>query len=313
MIGASLQASPPGGAGMSGLATPGSDQLFLWAGCVASHDVLARAEAVAAGEFRAMSILCADLVELEHERGWDPARVASELAARDVRVAVIDPYLDWYPGWDAAAARGPFAAGQRATEADVLRYADAMGAESVSVLGPFSGEPAEPEAVIEALGAFADVGAAHGLRLHVEMIPTSHIPDMEAAWGLIEEVDRANVGLVLDTFHLGRSGCDPAFLDRIPLEKVFHVQLCDAPRVPRFEDYFEEAVTERDFPGDGDLGVDAYVRHLTRDGVAPEMGPEVFSEELRSLGPAEAGRVCGQRTRAFLRSLEHPMGALETK
>lgn len=285
--------------------------LFLWAGCVGTHDVLSRAEAVHAGGFRAMSILCADLVELERERGWAPARVASELAARDVRAVVIDPYLDWYPGWDATAAGGPHGAGLRATQEDVLRYADAMGAESVSVLGPFSGEPAEPAAVVEALGAFADVAAEHGLRLHIEVIPTSHIPDIEAGWELTEAVGRSNVGLVLDTFHLGRSNCDPAYLDRIPLEKVFHVQLCDAPVEPRFEDYFEEAVTERDFPGEGELHVDTFVSHLTRGGVQPEMGPEVFSAELRSLSPADAGRLCGARTRTFLDSVDRAGATLE--
>lgn len=290
---------------------PAATPLFLWAACVATHDVLARAEALQAGGFRAMSILCADLEELERSRGWDAARVAAELRARDARVAVIDPYLDWYPGWDAATAGGAHAAGQRASESDVLRYADAVGAESVSVLGPFSGDAAEPAAVVEALGAFADVAAGHGLRLHVEVIPTSHIPDVPTGWELVQAVDRPNVGLVLDTFHLGRSGCDPSYLDRIPLERVFHVQLCDAPLEPRVPDYFEEAVTERDFAGDGELGVAEYVRHLTRDGGRPEMGPEVFSAQLRALEPAAAGRLCADRTHAFLAASAGAFAALD--
>jgi len=126
---------------------------------------------------------------------------------------------------------------------------------------------------------------------------------MPSGWALVEAVDRPNVGLVLDTFHLGRSGCDPRFLDRIPLEKVFHVQLCDAPVAPRIANYFEEAVTERDFPGDGELNVADYVRHLTRDGVQAQMGPEVFSAELRALSPAQAGRLCAERTDKFLTSV----------
>ena len=89
--------------------------------------------------------------------------------------------------------------------------------------------------------------------------------------------------------------------------------MCDAPVEPRFEDYFEEAVTERDFAGDGELHVDEYVRHLTRGGVQPEMGPEVFSAELRSLSPADAGRLCGSRTRTFLDSLERAAATVESK
>jgi len=138
---------------MSAGGESGSAGLFLWAGCVASHDVLARAEAVHAGGFKAMSIMCADLAGLKESRGWDASRVAAELRARETRATVIDPYLDWYPGWDASGAAGPHGGGLRASESDVLRYADAMGAESVSVLGPFSGEAADPAAVVDALGA----------------------------------------------------------------------------------------------------------------------------------------------------------------
>jgi sugar phosphate isomerase/epimerase len=287
-------------AGAAGAESVDTSPLFLWAACVMGHDVLARCEAVHAGEFIGMSILCADFVDLEERHGWTPTRVAAELRARDTRALVIDPYLDWYPGWDAARAVGPHARGLRATESDVLRYADAMGAQSLSVLGPFEGAPAPEAAVIDALGAFADRAAEQGLRLHVEVIPTSHIPDVPTGWRIVEAVDRPNVGLVLDTFHLGRSACDPELLDSIPLDKVFHVQLCDAPAVPLIDDFFEEAVTSRLFAGDGELNAAEYVRHLFRDGAYPQMGPEVPSDQLRALAPAETGRLCAEKTHAFL-------------
>jgi sugar phosphate isomerase/epimerase len=282
-----------------------SAPLFLWAACVMGHDLLARCDAVQAGEFIGMSILCADFVDLEERHGWSPARVASELQARDTRALVIDPYLDWYPGWDAPRAAGPHARGLRATESDVLRYADAMGARSMSVLGPFEGPAAPEAAVVDALGAFADRAAEHGLRLHVEVIPTSHIPDLPTGWRIVEAVDRPNVGLVLDTFHLGRSACDPELLDSIPLDKVFHVQLCDGPAVPSIEDFFEEAVTSRLFAGDGELNAAEYVRHLLRDGSHPQMGPEVPSDQLSALAPAAAGRLCAEKTHAFLDDLRN--------
>jgi 4-hydroxyphenylpyruvate dioxygenase len=136
------------------------------------------------------------------------------------------------------------------------------------------------------------------------VIPTSHIPDMPTGWRIVEAVDRPNVGLVLDTFHLGRSDCDPELLDSIPLDKVFHVQLCDAPAVPTIEDFFEEAVTARLFAGDGELDAAEYVRHLYRDGTHPLMGPEVPSDQLRALTPVEAGRLCAEKTRAFLDSVQ---------
>jgi sugar phosphate isomerase/epimerase len=282
---------------------PGSSPLFLWAACVSGHPLLARAEGLHAGEFVAMSVLCEDFSQLARYPGWSPARVGAELRAREARAAVIDPYLGWYPDYDPAGATGQYAGAINASESDVLRYADAVGAESISVLAPFTGRPAPQPQVVDALGRFGAVAGSHGLRLHLEVIPTSLVPDVSLGWELVEEVALDNVGLVLDTFHLGRGGCDPAFLDRIPLEKVFHLQLCDAPREPQCEDYFEEAVTARQFAGEGELGVKAFVRHVIRDGSYPQMGPEVFSELLRGLPPAEAGRLCALKTRDFLNAV----------
>jgi len=64
---------------------------------------------------------------------------------------------------------------------------------------------------------------------------------------------------------------------------------------------------------DGELGVAEYVRHLTRDGARPEMGPAVFSAELRALEPAAAGRLCADRTHAFLTALAGAPAVLDTQ
>lgn len=276
--------------------------LVLWSACVITHDLMDRAEALPAGAYTGMSALCGDFAALERQ-GWTLQRVAAELRAREARILVLDPFLAWYPGFRVGDDHGSHAHSLNTSEENVLRYADAVGAESMTLLTPFAGEPAPVDAVIEALGAFADRAATHGLRVHLEVVPTSQVPDLATGWKIIREVDRANAGLVLDTFHLGRSNCDPQDLDQIPLGKVFHLQLCDAPRLPRVPDYFEEAVTYRDFPGEGELGVAEYARHLTRGHKLPPVGPEIFSPEVVALAPAAAGRLCAQRTRAFLADL----------
>ena len=280
----------------------GEHALTLWCGCVFSHDLYTRAEALHAGGYSAMSALCGDFAALERS-GSSLEQVAAELRAREARVSVIDPFLAWYPTFNVGDDAGPHADSLNTTEQNMLRYADAVGAESMTLLTPFSGSPAPREQVVEALGALADRVAAHGLRVHLEVVPTSQVPDLPTGWDIIREVDRPNAGLVLDTFHLGRSGCEPAMLDEIPLEKVFHLQLCDAPREPVLADYFEEAVTYRDFPGEGELDVADYVRHLYRDGRLPTCGPEIFSPQLTTLGAADAGRLCAERARAFLSGL----------
>ena len=168
------------------------------------------------------------------------------------------------------------------------------------MLAPFHGSPAPREEVLDALGAFADRAAAIDLLLHIEVIPTSMAPDLASGWDMVEGVGRDNVGLVLDTFHLGRGGTTVAELSAIPADRIFHVQLCDAPRRPRLPDYFEEAVTIRDFAGDGELGVLEMARCLDEMGALENVGPEVFSAELDAMSPADVGRLCRAKTDACL-------------
>jgi 4-hydroxyphenylpyruvate dioxygenase len=275
---------------------------MLWAACVIAHDLLDRADAAVAGGFGTMSALCADLLALDR-RGTPLSRVSRELRARGVRVSALDPFLAWYPGWRPAPGSGPHVESQNVDEDTVLRFADALGAESMTVLTPFSGATAALPAVVDALGGFGDRAAARGLRLHLEVIPTSKVPDLDTGWEVVRQVGRDNVGLVLDMFHLARARTDLALLRSVPAEKVFHVQLCDGSLVPRVPDYFTEAVTLRDFAGEGELPVRELAQCLADMGALSHAGPEVFSPELDRLPAAEAGRLCRAKTDSFLATL----------
>jgi 4-hydroxyphenylpyruvate dioxygenase len=283
----------------------GDRDLVLWAGCVMQRDPLERAEAVVAGGFSCMSIICGDLVA--HERDGGSVRaLARELAARGAPIPILDPFLAWYPGWSGAHITGVQGDAQNIDADTVLRYAEEIGARSLSVLTPFHGSPAPREEVLDALGAFADRAAQIDLRLHIEVIPTSMTPDLASGWDLVQGVGRDNVGLVLDTFHLGRSETDLAELAAIPADRIFHVQLCDAPREPRVPDYFEEAVTLRDFAGEGELGIREMCRCLDEMGALRHVGPEVFSPVLDAMDAADVGRLCRAKTDEFLTSLGVP-------
>jgi sugar phosphate isomerase/epimerase len=287
----------------------GDRNLVLWAGCVMQRDVLQRAEAVVAGGFSCMSILCGDLVA--HERAGGSVRELSrDLQARGAPIPILDPFLAWYPGWGGTTMTGVQADSQNVDADTVLRYAEEVGARSLSVLTPFHGSPAPREEVLDALGAFADRAAAIDLRLHIEVIPTSMAPDLAAGWDMVKGVGRDNVGLVLDTFHLGRSGTTPEELSAIPADRVFHVQLCDAPREPRIADYFEEAVTIRDFAGDGELGIREMCRCLDDMGALGNVGPEVFGASLDAMSAEDVGRLCREKTDAFLASIHEQEGDL---
>lgn len=113
-------------------------------------------------------------------------------------------------------------------------------------------------------------------------------------------VDRTNVGLVFDLFHFARSGYTPEMLDGVHPEEIFSIQLCDGPVVPRGDDYFEEVVSHRLLPGDGEFPLVEMLSSLAARGPLPPAGPEVLSLDIFELSPVEAGRICAEKSRDLL-------------
>jgi hypothetical protein len=149
------------------------------------RDLLARADATVAGGFACMSVICGDLVA--HERGGGSVReLARDLEARGAPIPILDPFLAWYPGWTGPQISGYQGDAQNVDAATVLRFAEELGARSLSVLAPFHGSPAPREEVLDALGVFADRAAAIDLLLHIEVIPTSMVPDLESGSDMVE-------------------------------------------------------------------------------------------------------------------------------
>ena len=246
-------------------------ELIYWASNSMPHHVLDRAEAVAPGGYAAMSVMVGDLA------GWEAAgrsieELRRELDAREVRVNTIDPYLAWYPGHDPEHPTGVAAKHREhlvMTEEKLFRWADALGAEFVSVLGTFDGPAVSFDETVEILGGFADRAAPHGLRPHLEPIPTTKIHDLRASLELVRAVGRDNLGLLLDTYNLGRAGVDPAEMEAVPLELVFQLQLADGSGIEDGKDYFADAFHRRSLPGEGGFPCAEMIAPLAKQGPLP--------------------------------------------
>jgi sugar phosphate isomerase/epimerase len=278
--------------------------LTLWAACVAQRDIYARADAAEAGGFSCMSVFTGDLLAYE-EDGGSLRQLRRALAAREMPVSCIDPYFAWYPGFDPGVAPPAVAVHFRHTEDDVLRYAEELGATFISVLGPFFQDDLDAafDEQVERLGAFADRAATVGLRPHIEIVPTTKVPDLAAGLALVRAVGRPNLGLLLDTYNLSRSGLDPAELDAVPHELIFEIQLADAPAKPRGANFFEEATSLRELPGEGELPVAEIIERIARKGPLPPTGPEVFKSELDARSADEVGYLNAAASRRLLETV----------
>jgi sugar phosphate isomerase/epimerase len=277
-------------------------ELIYWASNSMPHHILARAEAVGPGGYAGMSCMVGDLAAWEAS-GRPLAELRRELDARQVRVTTIDPYLAWYPGFDPVNPTGVAAKHREhlvMDEEKLFRWADALGATYVSTLGTFDGPAVPFDEAVEALGGFAERAGAHGLRPHLEQIPTTKVHDLDDALALVRAVDRPNLGLLLDTYNLGRAGIAPEELEAVPLELVFQLQLADGSGIEDGVDYFADAFRKRALPGHGSFPDVEMIAALARQGALPPSGPEVLYPELHALVPREAGLLAAAATRRFL-------------
>jgi sugar phosphate isomerase/epimerase len=97
---------------------------------------------------------------------------------------------------------------------------------------------------------------------------------LDATLEMLDEVDRPNVGMVLDTFHLGH---DRELVERIPefTDRVSIVQLCDSVAHPK-------SVYDRCLPGEGVLPLREVVNALLENDYRGCFDLQIWSEQLWS-------------------------------
>ena len=89
-------------------------------------------------------------------------------------------------------------------------------------------------------------------------------------------------------------------LAQIPGEKIFSVQINDAPAQPK-ADLWEELMTGRLLPGEGDLDLIGLIRTLDAIGAQIPIAVEVFSEKLNAQPLADSVRAMAQTGAAIIR------------
>jgi len=147
----------------------------------------------------------------------------------------------------------------------------------------------------EMFAEFCDRLAADGCRVMIEFSPLGSMPDIESAWNLVRVADRANGGILFDTWHFYRGTPDFSLLESLPGHKIFGVQIADAAAEIRGS-LWDDTVKYRNLPGDGSLDLDRVIGTLYRIGALSCYGPEVISEEMHRLPHAEAAALTMERT-----------------
>jgi sugar phosphate isomerase/epimerase len=182
-----------------------------------------------------------------------------------------------------------------------FEQAEMLGTDLVNVVH-HGGDPAVARAeMVDALGALADRAARRALSLVVEFIPGTGIPDLPVAIDLVRAVDRDNLRILLDTWHLGRSGGGPELLvDDVPA-LVGAVQVSDRRREQDRQPYVP--MSGRYLPGDGELPLAAMLAPVLAVDPRMPVGAEVINDELRAMSARQAAAVAERALRSLLEEL----------
>lgn len=126
-----------------------------------------------------------------------------------------------------------------------------------------------------------EIAAQRGIRVGYEALCWGrHVNDHRDAWEVVRRADHPNIGLILDSFHtLGRK-VDPATIRRIPGDRIFFVQLADAPAIDMDLLYWSRHF--RNMPGEGDLDVTGFTRAVMATGYSGPLSLEIFNDQFRA-------------------------------
>lgn len=246
-------------------------------------------EAIANARFDAVEIFENDLVTFN----GPPAEVRRACDGLGLAIATLQPFRDFEGMPEGLRARA-FARAER--KFDVMQE---LGCDLLMICSNVSPDSLGGiDRAAADLRELAERAARRGLRIAFEALAWGrHINDYRDAWEAVRRADHPAVGLVLDTFHILARGTDLAPVRAIPGDRIFLVQLADAPRLQM--DYLSWSRHFRNFPGQGDLPVLDFMEALSATGYDGALSLEIFNDEFRA-GSARSVAIDGHRSLRFL-------------
>lgn len=143
-----------------------------------------------------------------------------------------------------------------------------------------------------------EIAARHRLRVGFEALAWGrHINDYRDAWEVVSRADHPSIGLILDSFHALAPKLPTAAIASIPKDRIFLVQLADAPKIDL--DVLSWSRHFRCFPGQGNLPLNDFMQAIAATGYGGPLSLEIFNDQFRA-GSAARVAVDGLRSLILL-------------
>lgn len=250
-----------------------------------------RIEAAARAGYAGLGFWLGDLLQW-HENGGDYATLRAHLTDAGLHIVELEYLAEWF-------AQGEARERSNAARAELFQAADALGARHVKVMPPFGGQGWDVGHLADQFAALCADAARHDLLMALEMIPFSDLPDLRSALDMVTRADAPNGGLLIDIWHVVRSGGAVGDVAQVPARFIKAVELCDADRAMR-DPITEDTMCHRKLCGEGAFDLPGFVAALERAGYDGPYGVEILSDAFRALPLAEAaGRSFESTTALF--------------
>jgi len=182
---------------------------------------------------------------------------------------------------------------------ELSRYAQAIGCPWVlGVPGPTEGRTEAQVAsdTVATVRKMADATAEFGVGLAFEFMgfPWAAVRDVAGAWRIVQEADRPNLGIIVDTAHFYAGGSTLDSLKAVEPERLVVLHINDVENVAKPD------ITDghRLYPGEGVIPLQdilAATHAIGWDGV---LSVELFREEYWQQDPLSVARTAKDRTMA---------------
>ena len=183
---------------------------------------------------------------------------------------------------------------------ETCRNANALGCAMIMMApGPNSGTLAEAIANYRSAG---EIVAAHGLRIALEFASAHDVINrLAVARELIAAANHPNAGLLLDAYHLQRSGDGGRGFEDVSGDEIFTFQFSDVPPGPPSGD---RRPTDRLMPGKGCVRWNDVFHLLKEKNYNGWLSYEAPNPEYWARPPAEVAREAAAVTRELLAGVE---------
>ncbi|MFL1418820.1 3-dehydroshikimate dehydratase QuiC [Pseudomonas fildesensis] len=246
-------------------------------------------EAIAAAGFDGVEIFENDLLYYD----GSPREVRQMCADLGIAITLFQPFRDFEGCRRDRLARNLERAERKF---DLMQE---LGTDLVLVCSNASADCVGDERILlDDLSLLAEHAGRRGLRIGYEALAWGkHVNTWQQVWNLVRQVDHPSLGVLLDSFHTLSLKGDPSGIAEIPGDKIFFVQMADAPILAM--DVLEWSRHFRCFPGQGEFDLAGFLAPIIKSGYTGPLSLEIFNDGFRA-APTRANAADGLRSLLYL-------------